>query len=212
MLEMDVPPIFDDEKAVIEIFPKRRGRPRKHHTADARRAAQAKAARLYRQRKKRSVHHKSDSQEWYTPSTLLDDVLSRLGMDAFDLDPCSPRHGGPVPANHHYTRADDGLAQPWYGTVFCNPPYGREIAAWADKATREAATGAQVIMLVPARTDTKWWHSLMAAGGVPEFLPGRIRFERDGQPADPAPFPSALIWIGDRPASKQECKSLILLP
>src|SRR5262249_39145220 len=106
----------------------------------------------------------------------------------FDLDPCATAANAKAP--RFYTRDDDGLRQPWTGRVFCNPPYGRVIAEWVAKAKAAAATTAElVVLLVPARTDTRWWHEHVAdaEGG---FLPGRVRFV---EAKSGAPFPSAVV-------------------
>src|SRR5262249_4101706 len=84
----------------------------------------------------------------------------------------------------------DGLAQDWAGeTVFMNPPYGRQISRWVRKAHDSAARGATVVCLVPARTDTHWWHNYVIDGEV-RFLKGRLKF---GDSKNSAPFPSALV-------------------
>ena len=115
-----------DVKRVIITPPKRPGRPRKHAHI---REAWKEASRRYRARRKRSIHHRSLSQEWYTPAPLLTRILTGLALTQFDLDPCSPHRDGPVPARAHYTKADNGLALPWLGAVFCNAPYGRQISS-----------------------------------------------------------------------------------
>lgn len=182
-----------DATTVISTPKKNRGgRPRKH--ADLRAAWRA-AARAYRARQRRSVHARSDSEEWYTPAWLIDRLLAETGRPLFDLDPCSPSSEGPVPAVARFTRDEDGLSLPWAGWVFCNPPYGRVIARWIDKAIHEARAGARVILLVPARTDARWWHALIAAGGRPEFLQGRIKFEGPRGTRHSAPFPSAIVRL-----------------
>jgi hypothetical protein len=90
-----------------------------------------------------------------------------------------------------FTRTQDGLKQPWTGRVFMNPPYGRAIGHWMRKALEAARSGEAeiVVCLVPARTDTRWWHDFAARGEV-RFLPGRVRF---GGGQNSAPFPSAVV-------------------
>ena len=83
--------------------------------------------------------------------------------------------------------------------VFCNPPYGRQIADWVRKGFLESQTpGTMVAMLIPARTDTQYWHDYILGGKADEvrFIKGRLKFtDEDGRATDPAPFPSALvIW------------------
>jgi hypothetical protein len=116
----------------------------------------------------------------------------------FDLDPCSPRRTRPpVKARMHYTAEDDGLSLPWHGTVFVNPPYGRQLPAWIAKAHAELEHGNArlVVALIPARTDTAYWHRHVAGHADVYFLKGRLRFGQNGQSA---PFPSALaVWGAD---------------
>ena len=157
------------------------GRPCRYCSPACRQAA-------YRRRARRagSVHFSSRSCEWATPPELVARLAARWGP--FDLDPCATAENAKAP--RFYTRADDGLRRPWTGRVFCNPPYGRAIAAWVAKAREAATTTADlVVLLVPARTDTRWWHEHVAHAEV-EFLPGRVRFV--GAKAG-APFPSAVV-------------------
>lgn len=97
----------------------------------------------------------SKNEAWETPRWLLGAILQAAGRSAFDLDPCSPSRDGPVPAMHHLTEAEDGLAVGWCGIIFVNPPYSTALPRWVAKCLREAANGAVVIALVPARTDTR---------------------------------------------------------
>lgn len=175
------------------------GRPRKHPDY---RAAWAAASRAYRKRKrvvrtKRKAYDSSGECEWYAPESVYQPILNRLSMTEFDLDPCSPRLDGPIPVKTCYTAVKNGLLRPWQGVVWCNPPYGgRAMAAWCDKAIQGARNGARVIILAHVRTDTKWFHGLMEAGGRPEFIKGRVAFERPDGTSESAPFPSVLIWLG----------------
>jgi site-specific DNA-methyltransferase (adenine-specific) len=106
----------------------------------------------------------------------------------FDLDPCATPETATCP--RYFIPADDGLAQKWAGRVFTNPPYGRAIAAGMRKAWESSQTTAElVVCLVPARTDTAWWHDYAERGDV-SFRRGRLRF---GGAASRAPFPSAVV-------------------
>jgi site-specific DNA-methyltransferase (adenine-specific) len=131
------------------------------------------------------VHFRSRSPEWATPRDLF------RALDAefrFDFDPCATPETATCP--RYFTPADDGLRQEWTGRVFMNPPYGRTIGAWMRKAWEASQTTAEVaVCLVPARTDTAWWHSYATRGEV-RFLQGRLRF---GGAASGAPFPSAVV-------------------
>ena len=93
----------------------------------------------------------------------------------------------------HYTEEDDDLGLPWNaGSVFANPPYGRNLAKWIAKAHGEASSGRAglVIALVPARTDTRWWHQHVVEAADIWMLRGRVAF---GDGSQPAPFASAII-------------------
>lgn len=140
--------------------------------------------------------HSSAFQCWETPPELWQGILARLKISHFDLDPCSPTYDGPVKALKHFTEHDNGLFHPWRGHVWVNPPYGRALSEWIDKAIQEhqQQRTSSIVALVPSRTGTQWWHRAINGGARPEFLTGRIRFWRDGQPGDTAPFDSALLW------------------
>jgi phage N-6-adenine-methyltransferase len=128
----------------------------------------------------------SKSDEWPTDPAFFAKLEREFGP--FDLDPCATAEN--AKCARYFTRADNGLAQPWAGSVFMNPPYGRAIAAWMGKAWEASQTTAElVVCLVPARTDTRWWHDWATLGEV-RFLRGRLRF---GDCPHPAPFPSALV-------------------
>ena len=132
---------------------------------------------------------------WETPKELLRLLYKVFGT--FDLDPCSPtanKRRAPVRARVHFTNEDDGLSLPWSGKVFVNPPYGRELSHWVKKGKSEVEQGSAdtVLALVPARTDTAWWHDHVAGQADVFFLRGRLSFGKGGQSA---PFPSALcVW------------------
>jgi hypothetical protein len=134
----------------------------------------------------------SASPDWWTPPDLIAAVLRVFG--AIDLDPCSNSHTAPrVPARQHYTAADDGLSRTWYGRVYLNPPYGRELGAWLDKLAAEYQRGhvTAAIALVPGRTDTDWFQRLR--GSLLCCIRGRLRFSGCEQGA---PFPSVAAYLG----------------
>lgn len=136
-----------------------------------------------------SVHFSSESPEWYTPPEILD--RAKRTLRAIELDPCSD--GKTVPASKHFTKADDGLARPWFGTVYMNPPYGSEIGDWVEKLCAEYGSGnvTEAIALVPARVDTEWWRRFEDFAVC--FVNGRLKFSGH---ENSAPFPSALVYIG----------------
>lgn len=126
----------------------------------------------------------SRTDDWATPADLYAELDAEF---SFTLDPCATPDNAKCPS--FYTREDDGLAKPWSGHVFMNPPYGAAIGLWMAKAWLEAQRGALVVCLVPARVDTAWWHDYAAKGEV-RFLRGRLRF---GTAEHSAPFPSAVV-------------------
>ena len=134
---------------------------------------------------------------WATPQAVLDRLYPVVG-GPFDLDPCAPRSGrSRVRAHQHLTADDDGLTHEWHGTVYMNPPYGRDIPRWTAKAKSETVLGraSSVVGLVPARTDTRWWHGDIAGVADAWLIRGRLAF---GDGLQPAPFPSALLlWGGN---------------
>lgn len=128
----------------------------------------------------------SASDDWATPQPVFD-ALDREFR--FTLDVCASAAN--AKCRCFFTVADDGLAQEWAGRVWLNPPYGREIGAWLEKAADAASAGATVVCLIPARTDTIWWHEqVLARAAELRFVRGRLKF---GNGKTPAPFPSAVV-------------------
>jgi phage N-6-adenine-methyltransferase len=126
----------------------------------------------------------SKTDLWATPQDFFDKLNA---VHEFDLDVCATHEN--AKCNKYYTVADDGLAQQWQGVCWMNPPYGRDIKAWMKKAYESSLNGAKVVCLVPARTDTQWWHDYAMKGEI-EFIKGRLKF---GGHKDSAPFPSAVV-------------------
>jgi len=134
-----------------------------------------------------AVGFSSKSAEWDTP----DDFFVRLNSKyCFTLDPCATEQN--AKCDKYFTMEDDGLAQDWGGeTVFVNPPYGRGIGVWVEKAHKESQKhNTTVVMLIPARTDTKWWHNYVMKAKEIYLLKGRLKF---GGSKNAAPFPSAVV-------------------
>lgn len=132
-----------------------------------------------------SVHFSSATDLWATPQAYFDKVAAEHGP--FGTDVCALPSNAKAP--RYFTPEVDGLAQDWTGVCWCNPPYGRGIGAWLRKAYESSLAGAKVVCLVPARTDTAWWHDYAAKGSV-TFIRGRLKF---GDATNSAPFPSALV-------------------
>lgn len=126
----------------------------------------------------------SNRDDWETPQALFDKLDA---VHRFTLDPCST-HANAKCAKH-YTAAEDGLAQSWAGErVFCNPPYGRSIGEWVRKCHEESSR-AYVVALLPARTDTRWFHEHIYGHARIEFLRGRLKFETNGVGGHPRRSP-----------------------
>lgn len=129
----------------------------------------------------------SKTNEWATPLALFQELDKEFG---FTLDPCATPQN--AKCKKFYTLEDDGLKQNWGGhRVFCNPPYGREIGRWVEKCYREAQRGALVVALIPARTDTRYFHEFIWKKAKEiRFLRGRLHFNESKQAA---PFPSMIV-------------------
>lgn len=124
-----------------------------------------------------------NSNEWETPNDLFNELDDEFH---FVLDVCATEYNHKCP--EYFTPEIDGLSQPWRGvTVWCNPPYSN-IKEWAKKCSEHKGTA---VMLVPARTDTKWFHEYCYNKPNVEirFIKGRVRFSNAGS----APFPSMIV-------------------
>lgn len=127
----------------------------------------------------------SKNIEWTTPK----DIFTKLDAEFnFTLDPCCTAEN--ALCKKFYTIKENGLLQSWKGeTVFLNPPYGNGIRQWIRKAFIESISNTTVVCLIPARTDTSYWHDYCMKGEI-RFLRGRLKF---GGCKNPAPFASALV-------------------
>ena len=131
----------------------------------------------------------SATGDWSTPQDFFDDANREF---KFDLDVCASHEN--AKCARFYTRLDNGLGHSWKGyTCWMNPPYGREIGAWVKKAYEEGCLGTTVVGLLPARTDTKWFHDYIYGKTEIRFVKGRLKF---GGSKNSAPFPSMLIVWG----------------
>lgn len=144
---------------------------------------------------KLAVHFSSKTDDWSTPQDLFDKLDAEFG--GLVLDVCATRDNAKCPL--YFSREQDGLTKAWADytcPVWMNPPYGREIGKWVAKAALEAALGATVVCLLPARTDTRWWHDYVIPYGEIRFIKGRLKF---GGAKTSAPFPSAVVIFKPRP-------------
>tara|TARA_R110000824_G_scaffold32427_1_gene104751 strand:- start:768 stop:1226 length:459 start_codon:yes stop_codon:yes gene_type:complete len=134
----------------------------------------------------------SKSDEWGTPTSFFNKLNKRFD---FTLDPCSTPNN--KKCDKFYTIEDDGLSKSWKNErVFVNPPYGN-IAAWVEKAYLESCKGAFVALLIPSRTDTKYWHDfIMPSASHIYFIRGRLKFENGSATNNAAPFPSVVVTFG----------------
>jgi phage N-6-adenine-methyltransferase len=127
----------------------------------------------------------SETDMWATPQNFFDklDAFFR-----FELDVCATPENSKC--HKYFTETDDGLKKDWRGTVWMNPPYGREIGKWVARAYAQSRLhGSTIVCLLPARTDTKWWHDYCVKGEI-TFIKGRLKF---GDAKNSAPFPSAVV-------------------
>jgi site-specific DNA-methyltransferase (adenine-specific) len=127
----------------------------------------------------------SATDQWATPQQFFNDWAK---LFPFTLDVCADASNAKCP--RYFDREADGLRQDWAPeTCWMNPPYGREIGRWVRKAYEESQKGATVVCLLPARTDTAWWHDYVIEHAQVAFIRGRIKF---GDAKTGAPFPSAV--------------------
>lgn len=130
----------------------------------------------------RDAMFSSKSDIWETPQDFFDKLNEEFH---FQTDVCA------LPENakckHFYTPEQDGLVQERSGYCWCNPPYGRQIGKWVRKASESKAT---TVMLIPARTDTAWFHDCIYGKAEIRFVRGRLKF---GQAKNSAPFPSMVV-------------------
>lgn len=130
-----------------------------------------------------SVMFSSKEEKWETPQDFFDKLDAEFH---FTLDPAASNCNHKC--NRYFTEKEDGLKQNWVGhTVFCNPPYGRKTGLWVRKAYEESQKGSTVVMLLPSRTDTKWFHEYCLPYGELRFVKDRLKF---GGSKNSAPFGS----------------------
>jgi phage N-6-adenine-methyltransferase len=131
---------------------------------------------------------------WATPQAFFDKQAAKYGP--FDLDVCATDDN--AKCQRFFSPHEDGLIQPWQGVCWMNPPFSRDLGKWILKAWRETEMpghARRVVALLPARTDTQWWHNYVQkyASRI-EFIRGRLKFEGAG---NNAPFPSAIVVFGN---------------
>ncbi len=129
----------------------------------------------------------SATDDWATPQDLFDKLDKEFD---FQLDAAASRDN--AKCVFFYSKEKDGLSHSWagLGAVWLNPPYGKTIGQWVAKAHAESLKGATVVCLLPARTDTKWWHDYVLPFAEIRYIRGRLKF---GVSKNSAPFPSAVV-------------------
>ncbi len=140
------------------------------------------------------VHFSSQSVEWATPDGLFQELDKEFH---FTLDLAATENN--AKCERYFTAADNALLLDWGKNVcWCNPPYSRKIGYWIANAFAASLLGATVVLLVPARVDTFWFHRYCIAGGAEiRAIEGRLKF---GKSKNSAPFASLVIIF--RPPSK----------
>ena len=129
----------------------------------------------------------SNTDLWETPQDFFMKLYDEFH---FTLDVCAKPEN--TKCLSYFTPEIDGLKQKWTGVCWMNPPYGRVIGEWVKKAYESSLNGATVVCLLPARTDTKWWHEYCMKGEI-RLVRGRLKF---GKSKNSAPFPSAVVIFG----------------
>lgn len=132
-----------------------------------------------------AVMFSSATDLWSTPQWLFDELNTEFN---FELDVAADENNRKC--SRYFDKEMDGLKWPWAATNWMNPPYGREIGAWVKKAYEESQQGKTVVCLLPARTDTKWFHGYILGKAEVRFLKGRLKF---GDAKNSAPFPSMVV-------------------
>jgi len=135
----------------------------------------------------------SKKMDWETPQVLFEQLNRKF---KFDLDACASDENHKI--DNYFTEKDDALVQKWGGNVFVNPPYGRSIGDFIKKAYEEHLRDPNrfIVMLVPSRTDTRYWQDYVIDKSTIKYIRGRLKFEVSGVATDAAPFPSALVVYG----------------
>ena len=133
------------------------------------------------------VLYSSKEEKWATPQDFFDKLNDEFH---FTLDAAASPDN--AKCANYFTEEQDGLTQSWEGhTVWCNPPYCRKTGLWVKKAYEEhQRTGCTVVMLLPSRTDVRWFHDYILGKAEIRFIKGRLKF---GGNKNSAPFPSIVV-------------------
>lgn len=155
----------------------------------------------------------SNKEEWWSPSKVMSLVYRFFGHEGIDIDPCSnssdPSEAN-ISARTHFSKADDGLSLEWNGTVYMNPPYGREVSKWVNKAISEFDKyGKDIVMLLPNRSETKWFkplkrHMQCLIDGRLTFIDGETNEDAEAN----APFPSVVVILTNSDDSRADFREI----
>ena len=140
--------------------------------------------------KMNKVHFSSKLHDWTTPKDFFEKYNNKYN---FVIDAACESHNCLCDNGYCIDNGIDGLKQEWskeQGYIWCNPPYGRAIKMWIEKAHNEYKKGAKIVLLIPARTDTVAWHKFIFGTAKVDFIKGRLKF---GGSKTNAPFPSAIV-------------------
>lgn len=144
----------------------------------------------------------SRTEEWETPQYVFDTLNNEFH---FTLDVCATHEN--TKCKRFFTKEENGLAMSWSGSVFMNPPYGREIYKWMQKAYSQIQFANHIVCLVPARTDTRWWHDWAMKADEIRLIKGRLKF---GDGKQSAPFPSCVVIFKPTTKLSPTFKSVII--
>lgn len=150
----------------------------------------------------REAMFSTGTEHWSTPDDLFDSLNSIYG---FTVDACADTTNYKV--KKYYNKKTNGLSQSWQdNVVWVNPPYGRDIVEWVNKAYNEVSDSCTVVMLLPSRTDTKWMQDYVFGGARSVcFLRGRLKFSGS---KTSAPFPSVIVVFSKKPETSRESEYL----
>lgn len=139
------------------------------------------------------IHYRSETNEWETPNDLYQELDKEFH---FTLDPCCTIKNCKCSKGFAIDNGFDGLKESWKGeTVFMNPPYGREVGKWIEKAYNES-NYTKIVCLVFSKTDTIWWHEYVMKATEIRYIKGRLSFKRSDGFIGRASFPSAIVIFG----------------
>lgn len=144
----------------------------------------------------------SNKDDWETPQALFDSLNAKYH---FAIDLAASKDN--AKCDRYFNIDDDSLSKDWSesfgGAMYLNPPYGRHIGYWVKKAYETSLkVNVPIVMLIPSRTDTSYWHDYIFGKANIKFIRGRLKFEQNGVAGSPAPFPSAIIVYNGEEAEK----------